>query len=220
MLYHYCDSIQQANAYLRLGTLEFNCTIEPADNLLWNEISTFCKKIKSSQRLEDINKMPNIASARTGYKLCGKDPNRYRPSADSLLRRIVKGNDLYKVNNVIDILNFVSVQTGISIGGYDADKIDGEISIDIGRSEDEYFGIGRGKLNIEGLPVLRDNTGVFGCPTSDSTRTMITDKSQHILFVYFNFSPTENLVDIINNTIHLLEKYTKGNNFRLDPVIQ
>lgn len=220
MRYQYSDSFKRANTSLQLGILEFNCTIKSADNNFRDEINNYYEQIRNSCKLEDINKMTNIAAARSGYKLCGKDPNRYRPSADSLLRRIVKGNDLYVVNNVIDILNYISIQTGISIGGYDAEIIDGEILIDIGRAEDEYFGIGRGKLNIDGLPVLRDNNGAFGCPTSDSNRTMITETSQKILFVFFDFLPNENLSDIMKNSMHLLEKFTNSKNFQLDSVNQ
>lgn len=215
MIYSFSNSFRKAGASLQLYVLNFSCEINSANKELWKIIDAVCSKKREDIRLDEVNKISQIADTREGYKRCGKDPNRYRPSADSLIRRIVKGNALYKVNNVVDILNLISIQSGISIGGYNTDKIDGDILVDIGKAEDEYTGIGRGKLNIEGLPVLRDNQGVFGCPTSDSERTMISNTTKHVSFVFFNFTNETRLTEIIKETQHLLKSYAKGKDFNL-----
>jgi DNA/RNA-binding domain of Phe-tRNA-synthetase-like protein len=210
MQIEFSNQIIHALGRVRLGILNFNCVVEPTNKLFWSEIEKYSVKIQSGTKLDEVNKIETIASARAAYKKCGKDPNRYRPSADSLIRRIVKGNDLYKVNNIVDILNSVSIQSGFSIGGYDSDKICGTVKMDIGASDDNYTGIGRGDLNIDGLPVLRDSKGVFGSPTSDSERTMITSGTTNCIFVFFDFGISEKLFEFLDNTVLNLGKYSKS----------
>ncbi len=201
------SSISNKFDSIRFGLLELNVSVEPTREQLWEIIGNQINIIKSSLKLDEVNKIENIAATRDFYKKCGKDPNRYRPSADSLMRRIIKGNGLYKVNNVVDVLNLISAKSGISIGGYDISKIVGEVQLDIGTSEDEYSGIGRGTLNIEGLPVLRDESGVFGSPTSDSERTMINEKSKKVCFVFFDFGEDGSLEKHLDETANLLLEF-------------
>lgn len=199
--------IREQLTALRLGVMRFSALIEPSSDSFWKVIDDASLNLRSEISADEITKITTITDTRRAYKKCGKDPSRYRPSADSLVRRIIKGNELYKVNNVVDLLNLVSIQTGFSIGGYDVSKITGEPRITIGTSEDEYYGIGRGKLNIEGLPVLRDEKGVFGSPTSDSERTMITEKASEMAFVFFDFGVSAMLTEAIELSTNLLTKY-------------
>jgi len=169
--------------------------------------------LKNQLSIEDISKIPTIQSSRIGYKSLGKDPARYRLSAEALLRRVVKGKGLYQVNNVVDLLNLTSVRSGFSIGGYDAEKIEGEIQLSIGKANEPYEAIGRGELNIEFLPTFRDQKNPFGSPTSDSVRTMVTPKTQQFLMPIFNFGGHENLEEVMRDAIYLLEKYAAGSSF-------
>lgn len=195
---------------INLGLLELQVAVNSSSVELWDYINSEIQRIESTIKLDEVNKIENISASRNFYKISGKDPNRYRPSADSLMRRIIKGNGLYKVNNVVDILNFISIKTGISIGGYDSMKIKGKTLLDIGTSEDDYYGIGRGKLNIEGLPVLRDEAGVFGSPTSDSERTMINKESREVCFVFFDFGKDGDLDQYLNETSNLLSEFAEA----------
>jgi DNA/RNA-binding domain of Phe-tRNA-synthetase-like protein len=205
--------INEKLSTVRLGILRFKAKVEPSKADFWLEVDKQSFKIREGISSDKITTIPTIAYTRKAYKSCGKDPSRYRPSADSLIRRIVKGNDLYKVNNVVDVLNLISLQSGISIGGYDISKIVGNALLDIGTDKDEYYGIGRGLLNIKGLPVLRDEEGVFGSPTSDSERTMISEKATDIAFVYFDFGVSEVLEDTIISTTQLLKSYCNTSDF-------
>jgi DNA/RNA-binding domain of Phe-tRNA-synthetase-like protein len=214
------EDFRKKGTSLRLGILDFNSKITKANAKLWETIDAVSRETCNSLSLDKVNKIKNIASTRDGYKKCGKDPNRYRPSADSLIRRLVKGNPLYRINNVVDVLNLISVQTGFSIGGYDRDKIKGDIVMDIGRANDHYIGIGRGELNIEGMPVLRDDIDVFGSPTSDSERTMIDNSSTSIRFIFFDFSGNSPLDDIFAQTISFLEQFTESKSFKTEIIGQ
>lgn len=136
-----------------------------------------------------VAELPAVAATRRAYKALGKDPARYRPSAEALLRRVAQGKGLYRINTVVDTNNLVSLETGFSIGAYDAARIEPPALLRPGRPDEPYEAVGRGPLNIAGLPVLADRAGAFGSPTSDSTRTMITAETQSLLMVVFGFGP-------------------------------
>ena len=129
------------------------------------------------------HKRPEIAATRQAYKAFGKDPNRYRPSAEAICRRIVRKIEIYKVSLLVDIVNLVSDQSGFSIGGFDMDKIQGDVVLGVWNSEVEFEAIGRGMLNVEGLPLYRDEIGGIDTPTSDNERTKTTFSTTSLLLI-------------------------------------
>lgn len=164
------------------AALEAHFTNTPYSAPLWDEIRAFqadyCKKYTT----ESLKEMPAIQATRAAYKRCGKDPSRYRPSGEALVRRMLKGHDLYQIDTAVDLINLASIAYGYSIGGFDADKIAGTtLTLGIGRAGEPYEGIGRGPLNIEGLPVYRDSEGGIGTPTSDHERTKLSVSATHLL---------------------------------------
>src|ERR1700746_1078760 len=124
-----------------------------------------------------------ILATRAGYKALGKDPARYRGSAEALLRRLIAGKGMPRINNVVDIINLVSVESRLSIGLYDLAHVSGDIIFRAGRAGETYKGIGKYDLNLEGLPVFCDALGPHGSPTSDSERTMVTSETKQVLAV-------------------------------------
>ena len=197
----------------QLVCVEVEVKVVPSILKYWNdEVEKHLIKIRSSLKLADIASIPSNQATREAYKLCGKDPSRYRPSAEALLRRVVGGKGLYQVNNVVDCLNLISIISGYSIGGFDMDKTKGEIKFDVGDTS-VYHAIGRGELNIEYLPGLKDDLGFFGTPTSDSVRTMVTEKTKRFLMVFYDFLGDEEFDEIIRLTAEWLMKYAKSPNF-------
>lgn len=179
---------------------------------LWQEIDDVIKNNISNYSLSDIKSMPTINATRRAFKIAGKDPNRYRPSAESLMRRIVNGNELYKISTLVDLINLVSIKTGYSIGGFDNDKIVGTPTLGVGEKDEKFEGIGRGLLNIEGLPVYRDEIGGIGTPTSDEVRTSISADTQNIFVIINGYSGVEGLQEAIDYTVDLLKKYANATN--------
>lgn len=178
------------------------------DESLWKKIDVFSETYKASHKMEEIKNNLAIAATRQAYKLFGKDPNRYRPSAESLLRRILRGLPLYQVDTLVDLINLVSISTGYSIGGFDADKIVGNLlTLGVGEANEPYEAIGRGMLNIEGLPVYRDAVGGIGTPTSDNERTKIDDGTTHLLTIINGYSGKEGLDDATTLMVSLLKEY-------------
>jgi DNA/RNA-binding domain of Phe-tRNA-synthetase-like protein len=185
---------------------------EAFNELLWQEVQKKCREISGSLKVEEISRIPAILASRKAYKACGKDPARYRLSAEALLRRVVNRGEIYQVNNVVDLLNLVSISTGFSIGGYDADKITGDIVFGIGEKNEPYEGIGRGELNIEGMPVFRDGTGAFGTSTSDSVRTSVTPETSRFLMVIVDYGNTTLLDEATEMAVELLRKFAGATN--------
>jgi DNA/RNA-binding domain of Phe-tRNA-synthetase-like protein len=176
---------------------------------LWQEIDRFIADYRQRYTVDSLKQMPSIEATRAAYRRCGKDPSRYRPSGEALVRRTLKGNDLYRVNTVVDLINLASIAYGYSIGGFDADKIGGsELVLGIGREGEPYEGIGRGTLNIEGLPVYRDALGGIGTPTSDHERTKLTLETSHLLAIVNGYDgDRSNVVACATYIQELLRRY-------------
>ncbi len=185
----------------------------PSSPALWQEIDRFIDDYRQRYTIDSIKQMPSIEATRAAYRRCGKDPSRYRPSGEALVRRTLQGKELYRVDTLVDLINLASIAFGYSIGGFDADKIAPSSSaspassgspaspvvsvsggfpagipsphlvLGIGREGEPYEGIGRGPLNIAGLPVYRDALGGIGTPTSDHERTKLSLQTTHLLAI-------------------------------------
>lgn len=178
---------------------------------LWKEINAFTEELTTTTRVEDIKSQPVIAATREAYKRCGKDPGRYRPSAEALRRRLIRGIPLYQIDTLVDLINLVSLRTGHSIGGFDADKIEGNyLELGIGKAGEPFEGIGKGVLNIEGLPVYRDRIGGIGTPTSDNERTKMDIETTHILAIVNGYNGKEGLKEAAEMIQSLLKKYSES----------
>ena len=159
---------------------------------LWNEINTLETKFKAELTTETLKDISGIAATRRVYRACGKDPSRYRPASEALIRRVLQGKALYQIDTLVDLINLASMAFGYSIGGFDADKFVGNtLTLGIGKEGEPYEGIGRGMINIHGLPVYRDEIGGVGTPTSDHERTKITINTTHLLVLINGYDGNE-----------------------------
>lgn len=162
---------------------------------LWEEIHALGEQYKATLTTESLKEMSGIAATRRVYKACGKDPSRYRPASEQLIRRMLQGKELYQIDTLVDLINLASIRFGYSIGGFDASKFVGDtLTLGIGRAGEPYEGIGRGMLNIEGLPVYRDAVGGVGTPTSDNERTKITIDTRHLVVLINGYDGNEEQV--------------------------
>ena len=200
-----------------LKVLAIACQVKnsPSDAALWQEIAAEEAAVKATCRIEEINKWAPIKATRTAYKRLGKDPNRYRPSAEALRRRILRDLPLYRIDTLVDLINLVSIRSGYSIGGFDADKIEGNLILGVGREGELYQGIGRGVLNIAGLPVYRDRVGGISTPTSDEERTKISMETTSLLMIINGYSGSEGLSEAGEYAIDLLRRYASAENVRV-----
>lgn len=211
------DKIKEVAPNLVVMCVEANIINVYTEDTLWQEISECAAKIQASTAMEQVRHRPAIDATRCVYKALGKDPNRYRPSAEALCRRAVKGLTLYRSLTAIDLINLVSLISGHSIGGFDVDKIEGEtLRLGVGRADEPYEAIGRGMLNIEGLPVYRDTIGGIGTPTSDNERTKLSEKTRRLLMTVNIYGDSELSVDDIESLIRrLLINYAMAEDIKI-----
>ena len=212
------EQIYQACPRLRLGIISCDVVNTPSDEALWDVIAAEEESLRLSMRMEEIARRIPIYETRQAYKKLGKDPNRYRPSAEALCRRILKGYPLYKIDTLVDLINLVSIHTGYSIGGFDAGKIKGDLILGVGQADELFNGIGRGPLNIEGLPVYRDEQGGIGTPTSDEERTKIDISTTKLLMIINGYSGEEGLMEAVAYATDLLEKYATARNIQIETI--
>jgi len=179
---------------------------------LWTEIHELEARFRQEMTTESLKTLPSIAATRRVYKACGKDPSRYRPASEQLIRRMLQGKELYQIDTLVDLINLASIAYGYSIGGFDADKFVGDtLTLGIGREGEPYEGIGRGMLNIAGLPVYRDALGGVGTPTSDNERTKITLDTTHLVVLINGYDGNEARVAENAHFIgNLLTRYCKS----------
>lgn len=211
------QEIKDACPDMKIGLIRADVVNSETSDELWTEIEEASRRIRVSYELSWINKRPAIVANRNLYKRMGKDPNRYRVSSEALCRRVVKGMDLYRINTLVDLINLVSMCSGYSIGGFDADKIVGDmVTLGVGRHDEKFEGIGRGLLNVEGLPLYRDAVGGIGSPTSDEERTKITMSTVRLQMQINAFGEEMPLADTIDWSVSLLEKYASAENVQID----
>ena len=151
-------------------------------------------------------------AVRTMYKRVGLDPTKTRPSNEALLRRVRKGQPLPRVNAVVDVINWCSVEFQLPYGVYDRQHIDGPVTLRLGQEGEEYAGIRKDTVHVAGRLTLVDDRGPFGNPTSDSARTMVTTATAELLVVVF--APIEieraRLEDVLEQTSSRLSDIVGG----------
>jgi DNA/RNA-binding domain of Phe-tRNA-synthetase-like protein len=150
---------------------------------------------------------PTVLATRIAYKALGKDPARYRGSAEALLRRVTANKGLPRINAVVDVINLVSVESRLPVGLYDLSAVSGDIVFRAGRAGETYKGIGKYDLNLEGLPLFADSIGPHGSATSDSERTMVTASTKNIIALIVSFGGAADLPRWTQRMCELLTLY-------------
>jgi DNA/RNA-binding domain of Phe-tRNA-synthetase-like protein len=171
---------------VKLGIVEADALrVTPADEKLSRLMDDICNRKIRELTIEALAEAESTRAVRSMFRTWNMDPSKYRPSSEALLRRIVQGKGLYRVSNVVDIGNLISLETGWPLGCYDRTKILPPIVFRHGAAGEHYEGIGKRTWHLEGRPVLADPDGPFGSPISDSTRTMITEGARDVLVAMY-----------------------------------
>jgi DNA/RNA-binding domain of Phe-tRNA-synthetase-like protein len=194
-----------------LGYVSAQVEAQPSSVALIAELNNCEQSILRLPEPRAVLDSPQILAARAAYKALGKDPARYRGSAEALVRRVIAGKGLPRINAVVDIINLVSVESRLSIGLYDCAHVSGDIEFRAGRAGETYKGIGKYDLNLEGLPVFCDSLGPHGSPTSDSERTMVTSETRQVLALIISFGGKEGLDRWTRRMSELFAQYASGN---------
>lgn len=172
--------------------------------------------VRIDRRLGDVERAlreqppSNVAPTRTMFKRIGLDPTKTRPSSEALLRRVMRGDPLPRVNSLVDVCNWCSVEFQLPYGLYDSAHVDGTVSLRLGLDGESYPGIRKDEVHVGGRMTLADERGAFGNPTSDSARTMVTTATTSALVVVF--APQELqmdwLVPVLDTTVARVAEFT------------
>lgn len=200
--------MREAAPGLVLGCVRADVATGPGSPALWAEMEEVGRR--AAARGVEPAAEPQIAALRGIYRALGKEPSRYRGSPEALLRRVRSGKELYRIHNVVDVVNLVSLATLLPIGLYDLARVSPPVVFRRGAPGEAYDGIGKEGLNLDGLPVLADARGPFGSPTSDSLRTMITPEARRIAAVIFGVTGRGDLEPAVEMTAELLRRHASA----------
>ncbi len=209
-----CKAFAQAHVAVTLGVLQCGVTVTEPGQALCEALDRTAADRLSSLSGGTVADIAQISETRQAYKMLGKDPSRYRPSAEALVRRLIQGKGLYRINNVVDTSNLISLKTGFSIGVYDMESLEPPILFRKGGTDEGYKAIGRGRLNVENLPLLVDNAGPFGSPTSDSERSLVSMDSESVLMVIIGFGETPDMTSALEFAAERLRMFCYAKNIQ------
>jgi DNA/RNA-binding domain of Phe-tRNA-synthetase-like protein len=207
------EAVKQKCPRVALGCVSGVVRAHASPEVLTAELAAAAQKIVGLPEPKAVLEGPAILATRRAYKALGKDPARYRGSAEALLRRVISAKGLPQINAVVDVINLVSVECRMPIGLYDLVHLQGDVVFRTGRAGETYKGIGKYDLNLEDLPLFADAEGPHGSATSDSERTMVTAETTRVLAIIVAFGGGETLGAWTQRMIELLERYAEGREF-------
>jgi DNA/RNA-binding domain of Phe-tRNA-synthetase-like protein len=206
------EALKQKWPRTALGCVTADVTAGDTPAALTDELKLREEEILRLPEPRAVLESPQVLATRSAYKALGKDPARYRGSAEALLRRVIAGKGLPRIHAVVDVINLVSVESRMPIGLYDLANVSGDIVFRAGRSGETYKGIGKYDLNLEGLPLFADALGPHGSATSDSERTMVTPATKQIIAILVAFGGPADLRRWMARMIELLTRYAAAQN--------
>lgn len=174
---------------VKIGWLELKA---PTGLDLTIQLQTSAQTIAAEFKDKVLSENPIVQQVRLLFRAVGIDPTKYRPSSEALMRRAIKGEPVRSINAIVDINNICSMEYRLPFGCYDADKIEGDITIRLGQDHEEYTGVAK-QISIGGKLCCADQAGPFGSPISDSARTKVTEQTKRILVLAFGHASTSDL---------------------------
>ncbi len=194
---------------VRLGVMELGaCENRSPSPELEEEIRKREEELRKIWQGKSPGEIPELKPARLLYRSAGLDPTRNRPSSEALVRRVLKGGSLPRINKAVDACNLCAISYFLPIGLYDMEKIIPPVMARLGKEGESYEGLGKPRVNLSGRFCLEDRNGPFGNPSSDSKRTRVSEETKRLLWVIFApFDyPTENLASHLEFSRKLVER--------------
>jgi DNA/RNA-binding domain of Phe-tRNA-synthetase-like protein len=198
---------------VQLGVLLLkDVRVAAEDPRLVTEVDEACASFRRTHGDIPSGNVPGTEVARGLYKALGIDPTRTRPSNESLLRRALKGEALYRINTAVDAINLCSLVHQLPYGLYDADRVAPPVVLRKGGPGEWYEGIRKGEIHLDGRPTLADARGPFGNPTSDSARTSVGLETHALLVtVYAPRAMARTKMDsVLDATLDVLTRHVGG----------
>lgn len=204
--------VQRLAPQAQLGVIEARgITVTPHDPIVWTMLDELCERLRTEYGGKAAADRAEVAATRRAYRALGDDPTRYRPANEALLRRVLSGAALPQINTLVDLNNYVSLSSGWAIGSYDADRIAGAITLRRGADGEQYAPIGKPAVGAARRLVLADDQGIFGSPTADAQRTMVTEMARDLLLVIFTFESERSSVEqAVDQAAQFVTRFCSG----------
>ncbi|RLI62073.1 MAG: hypothetical protein DRO93_02405 [Candidatus Thorarchaeota archaeon] len=169
-------------------------------------------EIRSTRTLEQLKDDPVFRSYRDLYWTFGMDPTKLRVSSEALVRRVLNGHNLWRVNNVVDVANLASAYHGLPIGLIDEDRLDGELVVRTAKRGEVFRRIGGKELVCRGREiVLADASKIvcFGFATHDADYTKVTSETTSVLLLIYGAPVVREAVmhDAMDKTLKMVRKW-------------
>jgi DNA/RNA-binding domain of Phe-tRNA-synthetase-like protein len=146
----------------------------PVSSSLRRRMDALAEELRRTVGDRRLSQIESVQRSRNLYRSLGLDPTKDRPSSERLLRRVLRKRPLPKINKLVDATHLASLSLQCPLSVYDWDKIVPPVLVRIGRPEDTYLGPSGKKVSLEGRLVLVDGEGLFGNPSQDSQRTLVS----------------------------------------------
>lgn len=169
-----------------LATIIWEVSVKPEDQELENFKCSVLQELRKTHSLDSIKEEPVFRAYRDFYWRIGIDPTKLRPAGEALVRRALGGKPIPKINTLVDTYNLISLKTGVAIGAFDLDKIDGEPHLREAKKGERFLGIGMKDPEIlsGGEPVVADRRNLIAIyPYRDSDETKVTEATKNVLFL-------------------------------------
>jgi DNA/RNA-binding domain of Phe-tRNA-synthetase-like protein len=215
--FHIAEQLRNEIGHFNIYTITSTIKCDNTPLRLQKEIDSTIDEIQAGYLNQDIREIKSIQNIRTIMSKLGRNPNRYLNSIEAMLKRIQKDQSLYRINNIVDFNNYLSLRYKIPVGSYDRDKLMGDIRLWIGGEGEQYDSIGKGEFNISNLLIIEDEKGPFGSIVSDSNRTKITEETFSVFTILFFLSDTPiNQQEMEKELQNLFEKLLGAKDISID----
>lgn len=185
----------------KIGLIHYSrITVAESPQMIKGRVQLYQENLFLECQETPVTERAGIKEWRQTLKQLGSDPNRYRHSAEALLRRIAKQQYLSPIHSAVDLNNFFSLQYESPIGIYDSAKIFGDVAIDLGDENIGYEGLNGRYNTLKGIPYARDEQSAFGSLYVDSARTATSESTTDALHIFY-LQPTLS-VERANELLH------------------
>jgi len=180
------QSLLTQHPELKFGIIHYTkIVVAESPQMIKGRMQLYQENLYLEMQENPVTQREGIAEWRRLWKKLGADPNRYRHSAESLMRRISKQNYLTPYHSGVDLNNFFSLQYEIPVGLYDVDQLQGDIEIALGNEDTGYEGL-NGRFNsLNKILYSYDAEGAFGSPFVDSKRTSVSEETTEALQIFY-----------------------------------
>jgi len=202
------------NLHVLTSSIE-NVIVEKSNSELEEFKREILQEIQDAYDLENLKDRPILRAYRDFFWKLGVDPTKTRPAAEALIRRLLRGKPLPRINTLVDAYNLASIKTEIAIAAFDSDKIRGELTMRYAETGEEFLGIGmKTPLRLNGREiVISDEEKLLAVyPYRDAEDTKVTEATRNVLLLFCGVPgiPMQKLLEAKDVTLKFVTKFCGG----------